>query len=164
MGVTPDSEPCRAGFRQRHSATTVAAPSVEAATAYDREAVVALWRACDLTRPWNDPDRDFLQAVSGATSAVLVVRGGEGVIGSVMVGFDGHRGWVYYVAVHPEARRGGLGRALMAAAEEWLVVRGAPKIQLMVREGNEVAAHFYQALGLERQAVITYGRLLNLPE
>lgn len=137
---------------------------VEAATAYDREAVVALWRACDLTRPWNDPDRDFLQAVSGATSAVLVARDGERVIGSVMVGFDGHRGWVYYVAVHPEARRSGLGRALMVAAEDWLVARDAPKLQLMVREGNEAATQFYEALGLERQAVVTYGRFFNRSE
>ncbi|MFD1786436.1 GNAT family acetyltransferase [Sphingomonas floccifaciens] len=159
--VTPDSKPSGGGFRQRHSAATAAAPCIEAATAYDREAVVALWRACDLTRPWNDPDRDFLQAVSGATSAVLVVRDGGGVIGSIMVGFDGHRGWVYYVAVHPEARRGGLGRALMAAAEDWLTAREAPKIQLMVREGNEAAARFYEALGLERQAVVTYGRFFG---
>ncbi|WP_321162980.1 GNAT family acetyltransferase [Sphingomonas sp. Leaf33] len=159
--ATPDSKPSGGGFRQRHSATTAAAPQVEAATAYDREAVVALWRTCDLTRPWNDPDRDFLQAVSGATSAVLVVRDGEGVTGSVMVGFDGHRGWVYYVAVHPKARRAGLGRALMAAAEEWLISREAPKIQLMVREGNEAATGFYEALGLKRQPVVTFGRFLG---
>ncbi|WP_394653307.1 GNAT family acetyltransferase [uncultured Sphingomonas sp.] len=162
--MTPTRNPAGQGFGDATRQQTAAAPSVEAATVDDREAVVALWRACELTRPWNDPDHDFLQAVNGVTSAVLVVRDGEHVVGSVMVGFDGHRGWVYYVAVHPEARRGGLGRVLMAAAEDWLVVRGAPKIQLMVREGNEVAAHFYQALGLERQAVITYGRLLNLPE
>lgn len=125
---------------------------------------MALWRACDLTRLWNDPDHDFLQAVSGATSAMLIVRDGERVIGSVMVGFDGHRGWVYYVAVHPEARRSGLGRALMVAAEDWLVARDAPKLQLMVREGNEAATQFYEALGLERQAVVTYGRFFNRSE
>lgn len=127
----------------------------------DRETVVALWRACDLTRPWNDPDRDFLLAVSGAISTVLVVRDGDAITGSVMVGFDGHRGWVYYLAVHPGFRRTGLGRALMAAAEDWLVERGAPKIQLMVREVNAAATRFYEALGLERQAVVTYGRFLK---
>lgn len=127
----------------------------------DRETVGALWRACDLTRPWNDPDRDFLLAVSGATSTVLVVRDGDAITGSVMVGFDGHRGWVYYLAVHPGSRRTGLGRALMAAAEDWLVERGAPKIQLMVREVNAAATGFYEALGLERQAVVTYGRFLK---
>jgi ribosomal protein S18 acetylase RimI-like enzyme len=168
MGVTGTRD--RAGrepgpvTRQRTAAALDAEPAVEAASPEDREAVVALWRACDLTRPWNDPDHDYLQAVSGATSAVLVVRDGDAVAGSVMVGFDGHRGWVYYVAVHPDARRGGLGRALMAAAEAWLVARDAPKIQLMVREGNETATRFYEALGLERQAVVTYGRFMDTSE
>ena len=78
----------------------------------------------------------------------------------VMTGFDGHRGWVYYLAVSPEHRRKGLGRALMVAAEAWLRERGAPKIQLMVREENE-ALGFYEALGLERQKVVTLGRFLG---
>lgn len=159
--MTPTRNPAGQGFGGVTRQQTAAATPVEVATAEDREAVVALWRACDLTRPWNDPDRDFVQAVSGATSAVLVVRDGERVVGSVMVGFDGHRGWVYYVAVHPVSRRRGLGRALMTAAENWLVARNAPKLQLMVREGNEAAARFYAALGMERQAVITFGRFLN---
>ena len=77
-----------------------------------------------------------------------------------MVGFDGHRGWVYYLAVDPGRRRRGLGRSLMAAAEDWLMVRGAPKLQLMVRSDNEAAVGFYQRLGLERQEVIVLGRRL----
>ena len=77
-----------------------------------------------------------------------------------MVGCDGHRGWVYYLAVAPERRRSGLGRTMMDAAEAWLRERGAPKIQLMVREDNEAALGFYEALGLERQKVVTLGRFL----
>jgi len=77
-----------------------------------------------------------------------------------MTGYDGHRGWVYYLAVAPDRRRGGLGRALMAAAEAWLRARGAPKIQLMVRGDNAAALGFYEALGLERQAVVTLGRFI----
>jgi len=122
--------------------------------------VTALWEACGLTRPWNDPARDFALALGSGASAVLVVRKGDALVGSVMVGFDGHRGWVYYLAVSPAHRRKGLGRALMAAAEAWLRARGAPKIQLMVREGND-ALGFYQALGLERQKVVTLGRFLD---
>ncbi|MES2442459.1 MAG: GNAT family acetyltransferase [Pseudomonadota bacterium] len=133
---------------------------IEAASADDAGAVAALWRDCGLTRPWNDPEDDFALAVAGATSAVLLVRGGEGLAGSVMVGFDGHRGWVYYLAVAPGQRRAGLGRTLMAAAADWLRARGAPKIQLMVREDNDAALGFYQALGLERQKVVTLGRFL----
>lgn len=130
------------------------------ATIADQAAVVALWRECGLTRPWNDPDADFALALTSGSAAVLVARD-EAVAGSVMVGFDGHRGWVYYLAVAPHARRAGLGRALMAAAEAWLRERGAPKIQLMVREDNAAALGFYEALGLERQPVVTLGRFLN---
>lgn len=127
----------------------------------DSEAVVALWRACGLTRPWNDPAADFARAVSGATSAVLLRHEGDALAASVMVGHDGHRGWVYYLAVAPERRRAGLGRAMMAAAEAWLRTHGAPKLQLMVRDNNEEAQAFYAALGLERQSVTTWGRFLT---
>lgn len=124
-------------------------------------AVVALWRACDLTRPWNDPDADLALALATATSTVLVATAGDRLAGSVMVGFDGHRGWVYYLAVAPERRRDGLGRALMAAAEDWLRARGAPKLQLMVRDTNAAALDFYAALGLEVQTVAVLGRRLD---
>jgi len=136
-------------------------PLIAAAVAEDGPAVTGLWRACGLTRPWNDPDADFALALTGATSTVLVARGADEITGSVMVGFDGHRGWVYYLAVAPAQQRAGLGRALMAAAEDWLRARGAPKIQLMVREDNHAALGFYQALGLERQKVVTLGRFLK---
>ena len=137
--------------------------TAEIATAAPEEgaAVVALWRDCGLTRPWNDPEADFALALASGSSAVLVARAGERLAGSVMVGFDGHRGWVYYLAVSPAARRGGIGRALMAAAEDWLRARGCPKIQFMVREDNDAALGFYAALGMERQKVVTLGRFLE---
>jgi ribosomal protein S18 acetylase RimI-like enzyme len=131
------------------------------AQAADEAAVIALWEACGLTRPWNDPARDFRLAVDAATSAILILRGEAGLAASIMVGFDGHRGWVYYLAVAPERRREGLGREMMAAAEAWLRARGAPKIQLMVRDDNEAALAFYEALGLEPQKVVTLGRFLG---
>ena len=136
-------------------------PLIEAATAADEEAVAALWRDAGLTRPWNDPHADFARAVTGPASAVLVARGADAIDGSVMVGCDGHRGWVYYLAVRPRQRGAGLGRALMAAAEDWLRARGAPKIQLMVRDDNDAALGFYEALGFERQKVVTLGRFLK---
>ena len=123
--------------------------------------VTALWEACGLTRPWNDPARDARLAIEGATSAILGLRDGDALIASVMVGFDGHRGWVYYLAVAPDRRREGLGRLLMVAAEAWLRDRGAPKLQLMVRSNNADALGFYEALGLERQEVVTLGRFLR---
>lgn len=124
-------------------------------------ALVALWDACGLTRPWNDPVADARQALAGPASVILGVRDGDALAGCVMVGFDGHRGWVYYLAVAPERRRSGLARALMDEAETWLRAIGAPKIQLMVREDNEAALGFYEALGLERQKVVTLGRFLT---
>ena len=135
--------------------------TVAPATSADAAAVVALWAACGLTRPWNDPDADFVRALSGATSTVLVARRGRVVIGSVMVGFDGHRGWLYYLAVDAAARRQGLGRALMAAAETWLRDHHAPKLQLMVRDTNAGATAFYEALGFARQPVTTWGRFID---
>lgn len=130
------------------------------AEAADEAAVTGLWATCGLTRPWNDPARDFRLAIAGATSAILVLRGEAGLAASVMAGFDGHRGWVYYLAVAPARRRERLGARMMAAAEAWLRARGVPKIQLMVREDNEAALAFYESLGLERQKVVTLGRFL----
>lgn len=123
--------------------------------------LVALWEACGLTRPWNDPERDARRAIEGQTSAIFGLRERGALIGSVMTGLDGHRGWVYYLAVAPGRRREGLGRRLMDAAEAWLRERGAPKLQLMVRTGNDEALGFYEALGLERQNVVTLGRFLR---
>lgn len=131
------------------------------ATAADRAAVVALWQEAGLTRPWNDPGADFDRAVAGASSTILLLRDGDALLGSAMVGEDGHRGWVYYLAVADVARGQGHGRALMAAAESWLRARGCPKLQLMVREGNAAAIGFYRALGLEPQPVVTLGRFLH---
>ena len=138
--------------------------TVVVATAADRAAVVGLWRAAGLTRPWNDPQADFALALATATSAILVARDEDAIRGSVMVGFDGHRGWIYYLAVAAEARRGGIGRALMAAAEDWLRARGAPKIQLMVRADNEAAIEAQAAADLTGALIEPGGAAAETPE
>ncbi len=130
----------------------------ERATPEDCTALVALWQACDLTRPWNNPIADFDLAMAGATSTILLMRSSGDVIGSVMVGFDGHRGWVYYLAVHPDHQRRGIGKQLMAAAENWLKLHKAPKIQLMVRIDNDLARGFYAAIGYDVQDVVVIGK------
>lgn len=132
--------------------------SIRAATVADREATVALWEAAGLTRPWNDPRADFDLALATPTSTVLLADDDGTLTGSVMVGFDGHRGWVYYLASAPERRGQGIGRTLMTAAEDWLKAQGSPKIQLMVRGDNAVARGFYDALGYELQDVVTLGK------
>lgn len=131
------------------------------ATMLDRDAVVALWEACGLTRPWNDANADFERAVGGASSDILLLEQDERLAATVMVGDDGHRGWVYYLGVAPDHRGRGLGRTLMEAAEVWLRERDAPKIQLMVRDDNEAAIGFYKALGYEVQPVVTMGKRLD---
>ncbi len=136
-------------------------------TIEDAAAAVALWAACGLTRPWNDADADFRLALGGPSSTVLGVRaepareGRPELLGTVVVGGDGHRGWVYYLATHPDARGQGLGRQLMDAAEAWLRERGLPKIQFMVRRGNDGVIGFYEHLGYETQDVVVLGRRLD---
>src|SRR5262249_17888649 len=102
----------------------------------DVEGVVALWQRCFLTRPWNEPQADIALARRGENSTVLIGREGSAIVTTAMVGYDGHRGWVYYVAVDPDCRFKGYGRAIMAAAEDWLRARGIQKMQLMVRGDN----------------------------
>lgn len=133
--------------------------TISAVTGDDVRAVVALWEAAGLTRPWNDPSADLRAALSTPNSTVLGARTPEGaLVGTVMVGYDGHRGWVYYLAVDESSRGAGLGRALMVAAEAWLVAEGAPKVQLMVRESNTAVLGFYAALGYTDQACVVLGR------
>ena len=132
----------------------------------DIAAVVALWEACGLTRPWNPPERDLADALASPASTVLVARATRddasvagGLVGTVLAGYDGHRGWLYYLAVAPGLRGAGIARALIAAAEAWLAERGARKVQLMVRRGNP-AASLYPHLGYEPQDTEVYGRWL----
>jgi ribosomal protein S18 acetylase RimI-like enzyme len=124
--------------------------TVKSAIAEDEQAVVALWRACDLVASYNDPAADFHFARTGSCSDVLVGVNETGEIaGSVMVGHDGHRGWLYYVAASPTSRGKGVGRRMVQAAEDWLRERGVVKVQLLVRETNAKVVAFYERLGFE---------------
>jgi ribosomal protein S18 acetylase RimI-like enzyme len=115
----------------------------------EETAVIALWRACGLTRPWNDPATDLAFARGKANSDVLVGLAGGRIVASAMVGHDGHRGTMYYVSVDPAWQKRGLGAALVAAAEAWLEARGVWKVNLLVRRGNEGALGFYAGQGYE---------------
>ncbi|WP_203567235.1 GNAT family acetyltransferase [Aestuariimicrobium ganziense] len=119
---------------------------------------VALWTACGLTRPWNPPVDDFLRAVRGPSSQVLGLVEDERLLATALVGHEGHRAWVYYLAVAPDLQGSGLGRRMMDACEQWAHEHGMPKIQLMVRDDNEAVRAFYDALGYELQPVVVYGR------
>ena len=127
----------------------------------DIPAVVALWTACGLTRPWNDPEADIALARGGGASDVLVMREAGAIIGAVMVGHDGHRGAVYYLAVSPDRQREDFGRALMQAACDWLKARGVGKLNLMVRPENDRVAGFYDALGFTREERLVFSFRLD---
>jgi ribosomal protein S18 acetylase RimI-like enzyme len=129
----------------------------------DRARLIALWDACGLTRPWNDANNDVDRSMTARDATILVGLVDDKLVGSVMAGHDGHRGWVYYLAVDPQYRGHGHGRELMEEAGLWLASRGAPKLELMVRNGNGRAARFYEALGFERQDVTVYGKWLKTP-
>lgn len=116
-------------------------------TTADFDAVIALWDEAGLTRPWNPPAADLQRALDTTTSTVLGAFVDGRLVGTVMVGHDGHRGWVYYLAVTTSERGTGLGRRLMQAAEAWLVEHGAVKLQLMVRQSNTAVVGFYDRLG-----------------
>jgi len=111
--------------------------------------VIALWQACGLTRPWNDPARDLAFARGKATSEVLVGVVEKRIVASAMVGHDGHRGTMYYVSVDPPLRGQGLGRQMVAAAEAWLKARSVWKVNLLVRQSNEAVLGFYAGIGYE---------------
>jgi ribosomal protein S18 acetylase RimI-like enzyme len=134
---------------------------VAALTDADVPGVIALWRRCGLVRPWNDPEADIRLARSGANADVLVGRDGVAIVASVLVGHDGHRGWVYYVSVDPDHQRRDFGRAIMTAAEDWLRARGIEKLQLMVRGDNTQVKAFYESIGFGEQERVIYAKWLD---
>ncbi len=117
------------------------------------DAAVELWREAGLTRPWNDPHADARLALAGAASTILAGRIDGRLVATAMVGADGHRGWVYYLGVVRDGLRRGHGAAMMDAAEQWIIARGMPKLQLMVRADNAAAIGFYEAIGYRAEPV-----------
>lgn len=133
-------------------------------TESDEPAVIHLWKRCGLTRPWNDPHKDIARKLAVRPDLFLVAAEQGEIVGSVMVGYDGHRGWINYLAVAPELRMQGLGRALMAEAEARLLREGCPKINLQVRANNEGVVVFYQRLGYEVEQMVSMGKRLIVDE
>jgi len=126
----------------------------------DEAAVVALWRECGLTRPWNDPHADIARKLSEQPELFLVGTVDDALVASVMAGFDGHRGWAYYLAVAPAQRRLSYGRTLMQEIERLLQARGCPKLNLLVRSSNTEVIEFYRKLGYVVDEVVGLGKRL----
>jgi ribosomal protein S18 acetylase RimI-like enzyme len=130
----------------------------------DEDAVVELWSKCGLIRPWNDPHKDIDRKRKVQRELFLVGTIDNRLVASVMVGYEGHRGWINYLAVDPNHRRMGLGRALMEAAEQELRNSGCPKINLQIRKDNLEAIAFYEQLGYTDDLVVSYGKRLENDE
>jgi ribosomal protein S18 acetylase RimI-like enzyme len=128
--------------------------------ASDEVAMVALWQACDLTRPWNDPHKDIARKLQVHPELFLVGEVQGHLMASAMFGYEGHRGWVNYLAVAPEHQRQGHAEALMRHGEALLLAKGCPKINLQVRAGNASVLAFYQSLGYLDDQVVSMGKRL----
>jgi ribosomal protein S18 acetylase RimI-like enzyme len=127
----------------------------------DVESVVALWQRCGLTRPWNDPASEIAFARRGQNATILTGRANGALAATAMVGHDGHRGWIYYVAVDPDVQGQDFGRAIMGAAEDWLRGQGVEKVMLMVRPDNTRVQAFYDRLGYDVQERVIYAKWLD---
>ncbi len=126
------------------------------------ERVVELWHACGLTRPHNDPHRDIEKARAKPGSEILVGLDNGKVVASVMVGHDGHRGVVYYVSADPDVQGKGIGRQIMAAAEDWLKTQGIWKLNLMIRADNVAVRSFYERLGYDIEERTVMAKWLDI--
>lgn len=127
----------------------------------DSEAVIAVWEACQMTVPWNDPHKDIARKMQVNPELFLVAEGVNGrILGTVMGGYEGHRGWINYLAVSPDCQGQGIGRALMAAVETRLAALGCAKINLQVRSSNRAVIQFYGHLGYHIDDVISLGKRL----
>ncbi len=127
----------------------------------DEDAVVELWAEAGVAVPWNDPRKDIARKLADGADELLVAVEGERVMGTAMAGYDGHRGWIYYLAVRADRRNQGIGRRLVAACEVILAGRGCPKVNLMVRADNPEAVGFYARVGYEASDVVTLGKRLE---
>lgn len=128
----------------------------------DEAAVLAVWRGCGLVRPQNDPKKDIARKLQVQPELFLVAERDGQIVGTVMAGYEGHRGWINYLGVVPEYQRGGLGRQLMAEAETRLRAAGCPKINLQVRPDNRAAVAFYERLGFSVEGAISLGKRLEV--
>ena len=126
----------------------------------DTDAVVQLWHDCQLTRPWNDPYKDIARKMTVQPEMFLVGTVGSNVVAAVMAGYDGHRGWVNYLAVAPAYQRRGYAGALMQEVEHRLLAMGCPKISLLVRSGNAAVVAFYKKLAFQQDEVVSLGKRL----
>ena len=127
----------------------------------DEDALVALWKMCELTVPWNNPHKDIARKLQVQPELLLVGILDNSLIATVMGGYEGHRGWINYLAVNPDFQGKGYGQEIMNSVETGLREMGCPKINLQIRRGNDKIASFYQKLGFTNDHVVSMGKRLE---
>jgi ribosomal protein S18 acetylase RimI-like enzyme len=127
----------------------------------DRDFVVGLWKECGLLRPSNDPLKDIARKQRAGGHLFLVGLAEGKIVAAVMAGYDGHRGWLNYVAVSPSHQKKGYGRTMIREAEARLAAEGCPKVNLQVRTTNTEAIKFYTAIGYSQDIVLSFGKRLE---
>ena len=127
----------------------------------DEESLVSLWQVCELTVPWNNPHKDIARKLQVQPELFLVGILDSRLIATVMGGYDGHRGWINYLAVHPDFQGKGYGQEIMNSVETGLREMGCPKINLQIRTVNDKIASFYQKLGFTNDQVVSMGKRLE---
>jgi len=127
----------------------------------DEESVVQLWTECGLVVPWNNPYCDIQRKLKIQPELFLVACLDGQTIATVMAGYDGHRGWINYLAVHPQHQHSGIGRRMMDEAESRLRAAGCPKINLQVRSKNASVIEFYKRIGFKADDVVSLGKRLE---
>ena len=128
----------------------------------DEESLVSLWQVCELTVPWNNPHKDIARKLQVQPELFLVGILDSRLIATVMGGYDGHRGWINYLAVHPDFQGNGYGQEIMNSVETGLREMGCPKINLQIRTANDKIASFYQKLGFTNDHVVSMGKRLQV--
>lgn len=126
----------------------------------DESAVVRLWADCGLVRPWNDPHKDIRRKLTVQPELFLVGLLDAQLVATIMAGYDGHRGWVNYLAVAESCRRKGFGRVLMHEIEQRLKTMGCPKLNMQVRTSNAAVLAFYARLGYAQDEAVSLGKRL----
>lgn len=126
----------------------------------DLEDIINLWELCGLTRPWNNPEIDIFRKAEQQDSLFLIATRDDKLVATLMGGYDGHRGWISYLAVHPQYQRQGIATALVQQLEKRLVAKGCPKVQLLIRKDNLDIQSFYDELGYEEVDAICLGKRL----
>jgi len=138
--------------------------TIDCYRASDEAELLALWQACGLIVPWNNPHTDIARKTADSPGLFFTGRIGERLVASCMAGYDGHRGWIYYLAVHPSVQHRGYAAQLITHSESKLLELGCPKLELMVRNSNQAVIGFYQSIGYNLDPVVVLSKRLQADE